>query len=136
MNLLFVSTPTPKPISAMATHKKLIYAATGIDLLTQQLYMSVHQQPDLQATRAGHAGIQFLTTSQNGTFESIQGIEQARLMAGVRQITVTARPGMAISQPRSAYDRLGHVIVEATSYDDVVQRLDKAVRGLTICLAH
>lgn len=29
MNLLFVSTPTEKPISAMATHKKLIYAAAG-----------------------------------------------------------------------------------------------------------
>ncbi|KAG1077521.1 hypothetical protein G6F42_024789 [Rhizopus arrhizus] len=29
MNLLFVSTPTPKPISALATHKKLIYAASG-----------------------------------------------------------------------------------------------------------
>ncbi|CEP16590.1 hypothetical protein [Parasitella parasitica] len=29
MNLLFVSTPTAKPISALATHRKLIYAATG-----------------------------------------------------------------------------------------------------------
>jgi U3 small nucleolar RNA-associated protein 21 len=29
MNLLFVSTPTEKPITAMATHKKLIYAASG-----------------------------------------------------------------------------------------------------------
>lgn len=29
MNLLFVSTPTAKPISALATHKKLIYAASG-----------------------------------------------------------------------------------------------------------
>lgn len=29
MNLLFVSTPTEKPITALATHKKLVYAATG-----------------------------------------------------------------------------------------------------------
>lgn len=29
MNLLFVSTPAEKPITALATHRKLVYAATG-----------------------------------------------------------------------------------------------------------
>lgn len=29
MNLLFVSQPTEKPITALATHKKLIYAASA-----------------------------------------------------------------------------------------------------------
>ncbi len=115
---------------------ELIYSATGIDLLKQQLHAAVHQRPDLQTIHSGHAGIQFLITHEDGTFESIQGIEHARRMAGVRQITVTARPGAVISPPRSAYDRLGYVIVEANTHENVVQRLDKAVNELTVCLAH
>lgn len=115
---------------------ELVRHATGIDLLEQQLRAALGQPPVLIPTVRDAAGIQFIVAVTGGTLVTIEGIEAARAIPGVVQVTTSARPGMTIVPPRSAYDRLGYIIVHGSTYADTVARLDQATTRIDLLLSH
>lgn len=114
---------------------ELMRSTLGIDLLEQQLRAATGTPPELNGSARGYAGIQFLLSSEEGRLLAIQGIEAARLVEGLQQVTITCPPGASVARPRSSYDRLGYVIALAPDYETLEQRLQESLNHLTIQLA-
>ncbi|GGS10619.1 hypothetical protein Snoj_14940 [Streptomyces nojiriensis] len=117
----------PRPAGGMIP--ELIRLATGVDLLGEQLRAALGLPPHLKAEGAGHAGIQFLLADADGTLTAAHGAREAAAVEGVESVLVTAAPGTSVRRPRSASDRLGHVIARHPEPEGVHAALD-AARGL------
>ncbi|WP_034262602.1 pyridoxal-phosphate dependent enzyme [Actinospica robiniae] len=111
---------------------ELVRLATGIDLMDQQVRSAAGLPVSLAATRAKRAGIRFLTVPAPGRLLQVTGVERARAVAGVDQVTVTGVPGQAVHAVRDAYDRLGYVIASGESAEEVRRALDEAVAQLNV----
>ncbi|MFE2323261.1 pyridoxal-phosphate dependent enzyme [Streptomyces sp. NPDC059385] len=114
----------PRPAGGMIP--ELIRLATGVDLLDAQLRAALGLPPHLKAEEAGHAGIQFLLADTEGTLTAVHGAEAAAAVEGVESVLVTAAPGTPVRTPRSASDRLGHVIARHAEPAGVHAALDAA----------
>ncbi|MFD5414483.1 pyridoxal-phosphate dependent enzyme [Streptomyces nojiriensis] len=114
----------PRPAGGMIP--ELIRLATGVDLLGEQLRAALGLPPQLKAEGAGHAGIQFLLADADGTLTAAHGAREAAAVEGVESVLVTAAPGTSVRRPRSASDRLGHVIARHPEPAGVHAALDAA----------
>jgi len=107
---------------------ELIRLVSGTDLVEQQIRAFAGLDVQAAVEPAGHAGIQFLLADRSGILREVRGAEAAAAVPGVRQVHATATPGQAVRPPRSAYDRLGHIIAEGTGPAEVATALDAARR--------
>ncbi|MFJ7590610.1 pyridoxal-phosphate dependent enzyme [Streptomyces sp. NPDC097617] len=114
----------PRPAGGMIP--ELIRLATGVDLLGEQLRAALGLPPQLKSEDAGHAGIQFLLADTDGTLTAAHGAEAAAAVDGVESVLVTAATGTPVRRPRSASDRLGHVIARHPEPEGVHAALDAA----------
>ncbi|MEW2452185.1 pyridoxal-phosphate dependent enzyme [Streptomyces parvulus] len=97
---------------------ELVLAATGTDLLEQQLRAATGRPLALTAQRVRHAGLRFLTAGETGRLSGFTGVAEAARLPGVQSVVTAGAPGQRVRPPQSAYDRLGHVLaVGATPYE-------------------
>jgi S-sulfo-L-cysteine synthase (3-phospho-L-serine-dependent) len=89
---------------------ELIWYAKGIDMLLVWMDLLLRRCVDLTPLDDHGASIRFLTAACTGHLLKIEGIDRARIVPSVREISVTAKPGKIVCPPRDAYDRLGYVI--------------------------
>ncbi|MGW0810972.1 ATP-grasp domain-containing protein [Nonomuraea sp. NPDC002799] len=109
---------------------ELVRLVDGLDLLEQQLRGAAGMPVTLATRRRGYAGVRFLTAERPGVLRTGAGWREAELLPGVESVVVTAEPGTRVSPPRSAYDRLGHVIARGTTVRELSARLEAAVPSL------
>lgn len=115
---------------------ELVRHATGIDLLEQQLRAALGHAPAVTPVTDESAGIQFIVSDRAGTLVAVEGVDAARAVPGVAQVTITARPDTAVVPPRNAYDRLGYIIVHSPVYAETVARLAQATAQIKLVLSH
>ncbi|RRQ76241.1 pyridoxal-5'-phosphate-dependent protein [Streptomyces griseofuscus] len=120
----------PRPAGGMIP--ELIRLATGVDLLEQQLRTAVGLAPALKPAQDAHAGIQFLLPDADGVLDAVKGTQEAAAVPDVEAVTVTAAPGTVVRRPRSAGDRIGHVIAGHPTPERVTAALDEARRLLRL----
>jgi len=89
---------------------ELVEHALGIDLLAAYLDLLRGRRPDLAPKRRGHASIRFLLAPREGRLEAVEGVEGARRLDLVQEVSVTRRPGSAVRPAEHALDRLGYAI--------------------------
>jgi cysteine synthase A len=111
---------------------ELIRHATGIDLLEQQLRTFAGLPVNLAPSRDRHAGIRFLLAPAEGRLAEVIGLDAARRVPGVEQVTLTASLGTVVRPPRNAYDRLGYLVAVAPSYAEVANALQEAISTIEI----
>ncbi|WP_248958361.1 ATP-grasp domain-containing protein [Sphaerisporangium perillae] len=111
---------------------ELISLVDGLDLLEQQIRGAIGLPVTLARRREGHAGIRFLVADRPGAVRAVSGADQVAALPGIEQVSVSARPGVRVGPPRSAYDRLGHVIARGRTVPELTARLDRAVAGLHV----
>nr|AGS49340.1 cysteine synthase [uncultured bacterium esnapd2] len=109
---------------------ELIRLASGVDLLEQQVRQACGLPVTLPSGMDSFAGIQFLTTPDTGVLTEVSGVEQAQAVAGVQQVTVTAKPGREVAPPVDAYGRLGYVIATAPNREDLIDVLATASQSI------
>jgi biotin carboxylase len=105
---------------------ELVWHATGIDLLKQQIKSAGGVAPDLSVLRQHYGGIQFIVADAEGELQEIQGLEAARAVPGVEQVVVTAQVPARVRPPQSAYDRLGFIIASGVSHAKTAASLARA----------
>jgi S-sulfo-L-cysteine synthase (3-phospho-L-serine-dependent) len=111
---------------------ELVRLVDGIDLLEQQLRTCLGEEPRLRASRAGCAGIQFLTAPRTGRLTEVAGTGAAARVPGVVEVRITARPGDPVAPPDNAYSRLGFVIARGDDHAQVARALDAASGRITV----
>ncbi|GAB7184164.1 pyridoxal-phosphate dependent enzyme [Kitasatospora sp. Ki12] len=105
---------------------ELIRPATGIDLLEQQIRAAAGLPLNLSAEQDRRAGLRFLTAPRPGRLTAVTGVEAAERVPGVERVLVSGTPGREVRPPRSAYDRLGHVIAVGSTPQEVGRALAEA----------
>ncbi|MGG7609180.1 pyridoxal-phosphate dependent enzyme [Streptomyces sp. ZG43] len=105
---------------------ELVRAATGVDLLDQQLRAATGRPLALNTDGARHAGIRFLTATRSGRLTGVTGTAEAARVPGVESVVVTGAPGRGVRPPQDAYDRLGHVLAVGATPQEVGTALDRA----------
>ncbi|MFE0737328.1 ATP-grasp domain-containing protein [Streptomyces sp. NPDC058855] len=91
------------------------------------------ETPDLPAGAVQCAAIRFLHSSP-GTVAAIDGVDEARALPGVQNITVTATPGLVVTGLHSSWDRLGHVIAVGPTPAEALAAAEKAADHIRITL--
>lgn len=105
---------------------ELVWHATGIDLLEQQIKAAGGLAPDLSVTRQRYGGIQFIVADAEGELQEIQGLQAARAVPGIEQVVATAQVPTRVRPPQSAYDRLGFIIAAGDTHAETAASLARA----------
>jgi cysteine synthase A len=106
---------------------EVVAHATGIDLLGAWLDLAAGRPIDLTPRRREVASIRFLTVPTAGRLTRMDGVDEARRLATVREIAVTRAVGAAVRPAEDAYDRIGFVIASGPHLDSVTRDLDRAL---------
>ncbi|MBT2606023.1 ATP-grasp domain-containing protein [Bacillus sp. ISL-53] len=112
---------------------ELIRYSTGVDLLKQQLLTSVSVAPDWKKIKhENYAGIHFLTSKKSGILTEIIGIDKVSRLSYVKEIVINNKIGQTVEKPENFSHRLGHVIVQGKTYDEVSEFLEEIEKNLEV----
>lgn len=111
---------------------ELISYATGIDLLQVWLDLLLGCPVDLVPKRYEVASIRFLTTHQAGQIREMSGMQSARAIPSVREISISRAAGASVRPAEDAYDRFGFVIASGLDADVVTGDISKALETIRI----
>jgi biotin carboxylase len=109
---------------------EIVAQATGIDLLGACLDLALGRPVTLTPARRDVSAIAFLTAPAAGTLTGVRGVEEARRLPSIAEVTVTRAPGSSVRLPEDAYDRLGFVIASGAEAARVREDLAAAVAAV------
>ena len=113
----------------ITTH--LVPLSTGIDMIQATIDVSFGLKPDLTPTLSCGSAIRFFDVPK-GIIQSIEGIEQAYEIDGVKEITFTKQVGDAITDVHSSIDRAGYIIAQSTNAVAAVAVCEEVIKHITI----
>jgi biotin carboxylase len=113
----------------ITTH--LVPLSTGIDMLKATIDIALGKKPDIEPEfRKGSAILYF--NVQEGIISSIEGIEQAAKIKGIKEINFTKNIGDIVTSIRSSTDRVGFVIAQGENGEDAINLCKKAMKKIKI----
>jgi cysteine synthase A len=111
---------------------ELVRAASGTDLLTQQLRVAVGLPVELAGAPGCFAGIAFVIPDRAGTLLRVDGHAAVAALPGVTDVQLTRPTGSAVKPAIDAYDRLGWIIATAATVDALDAVLDAALDRIEV----
>ncbi len=105
----------------------LIRLSTGVDFMGGCLRMAVGDGPEMAQSSEGAAASYWLT-ARAGVVSAIEGADQAREMAGMVEVAVSARPGDIVRHvvDQDGQQRLGYVAATGADVQEAVARAKRA----------
>lgn len=108
----------------ITTH--LVPLSTGVDMVGATIDIACGNKPDLEPKHSKGAAIRYFNTSV-GVLKGVCGIEDAKKIPGVQEITIVKELGTKISEIGSSVDRVGFVIAQADSADQAISVCNTAI---------
>lgn len=102
----------------ITTH--LVPLSTGVDMVECCIRIALGEKPDLTAKWDKGSSIRYLKTG-TGRIKAIEGIEDARALEGVRQVSIVHGVGETAGTIKSSVDRVGFVIAQAETAAQAVE---------------
>jgi len=115
----------------ITTH--LVPLSTGIDMVKATINVALGEEPDITPTLHCGSAIRYFKVPF-GTIKSIKGIEEAKKMPGVKQITFTKAFGEESTPIECSNDRIGFVIVQGGSADEAARSCEEAMNRINITI--
>ncbi len=107
----------------ITTH--LVPLSTGIDMVKATIQVALGEEPDITPTLHCGSAIRYFEAPL-GVIKSISGIEEARLVPGVKQITFTKDVGEESVPIHCSNDRLGFVISQGKTASEAIAMSNRA----------
>ena len=108
--------------------------STGIDMVGGVIRIALGETPDLTRTLDKGAAIRYFDVPA-GVIRAIEGVEEARRIPGVQEITFVKQPGDPVDAIGSSGDRAGFVIAQADTVQEAVAVCEKAMAVVRIIMA-
>ncbi len=113
----------------ITTH--LVPLSTGIDMIRATIEIACGEIPDIAPKYEKGSAIRYFSVPK-GTIRTIDGVDAAKSLDGVRDIAFVKGVGDTVGDIGSSTDRVGFVIAQADTANDAVRICEKAVDAVSI----
>ena len=113
----------------ITTH--LVPLSTGIDMVSCTLKLACCEEVDIEPKFSKGSAIRYFD-AHNGTIKAIEGVEEARIIPGVREVSIVHQIGETIGEIGSSADRVGFVIAQAETAEEAVKVCEMAMKIIHI----
>ena len=113
----------------ITTH--LVPLSTGIDMVGSTIKVALGEEPDITPTLHCGSAIRYFEVPF-GTINSIEGVNEAKMIPGVKQITFTKDVGEESTPIQCSNDRIGFVIAQGADAQAAVSSCEKAKSQIKI----
>lgn len=113
----------------ITTH--LVPLSTGIDMIKATINVACKETPDLTPKFNKGSAIRFIK-SEIGKITKISGVENAKKVDGVTEITFTKSVGDMSVEINSSTDRIGFIIAQSDTAEGAVKACEKALSLINI----
>ena len=111
----------------ITTH--LVPLSTGVNMVEQSIRIALGEKPDLEVKWTKGSAIRYLKTD-NGIVKAIKGIEEAKTIPGVVQVSIVHGVGEQVGEIKSSVDRAGFVIAQAENAVDAIIESEMATKKI------
>lgn len=108
----------------ITTH--LVPLSTGIDMVKATIDVAMGSEPDIIPAMHCGAAIRYFNPPL-GRVKSIKGVENAKTIPGVKQITFTKELGEESAPIQCSNDRFGFIIAQGNTAKEAVHRCSEAI---------
>lgn len=109
----------------------LVPMSTGIDMVKATIDVALGNQPDIEPSLHCASAIRYIAAPE-GVITSINGVEEAKQLPGVKEVIMTKAVGEMSTPIHCSNDRIGSVIVQAATAEEAVRICEKALKQITI----
>ena len=109
----------------------LVPLSTGIDMVKATIDVALGNEPDITPTLNCGSAIRYFDVPF-GTIKSINGVEEAQKIPGVKQIIFTKEVGEESAPIHCSNDRIGSVIAQAETAEAAVKVCEEAMKVIEI----
>ncbi len=113
----------------ITTH--LVPLSTGIDMVGCTIQLACGERIDIEAKWHKGAAIRYFD-AQNGTIKAFEGLEEAKRIPGVQEITIVHQIGETIGEIGSSTDRVGFVIAQAETAEGAINICENVMKTVNI----
>lgn len=113
----------------ITTH--LVPLSTGIDMVGNTIKIALGEEPDLEQKISKGSAIRYFKVP-HGVIREISGIEEAKNIAGVQEITFVKEVGETVGDIDSSTDRIGFVIAQADTAERAVEVCESVLKIVNI----
>lgn len=113
----------------ITTH--LVPLSTGVNMVEACIRIALGEKPDISAKWSCGSAIRYLH-QHAGVIRGIQGIEKAKVMKGIKQISIVHRIGEEITEITDSSSRVGFVIAQGENADDAAYKCESALSMIQI----
>ena len=108
----------------ITTH--LVPLSTGIDMVACTIRLACGEKIDLTPHFNKGSAIRYFDV-HGGEIKSIEGIDEAKLISGVQEISIVHQVGDCIGEIGNSTDRVGFVIAQADTAEEAVSVCQKVM---------
>ena len=110
---------------------KLVLLSTGIDMIECSFATLIGEKVKCKQTIYQGSAIRFIH-AKKGKLISVDGVDRALEMPGVKEVEIYMKPGDFIKQPENSSDRIGHIIAVGRTANEAADNADKAIKLINI----
>lgn len=109
----------------------LVPLSTGIDMVKATIDVALGNQPDIEPSLHCASAIRYIAAPE-GIITSINGVEEAKQLPGVKEVIMTKAEGEMSTPIHCSNDRIGSVIAQAATAEEAVRICEKALKQIII----
>lgn len=113
----------------ITTH--LVPLSTGVNMVECSIRIALGEKPDLEPKWSKGSAIRYLKT-ETGTVRDVKGVDEAKKIEGVIQVSVVHGVGEQVGEIKSSVDRVGFVITQAEDVQKAVIIADESIKKISV----
>ena len=113
----------------ITTH--LVPLSTGVNMVEACIKIALGEKPNIETKHDMGSAIRYFN-SYEGIITDISGLDNAKNILGVKQISVVHNIGEEINDIKSSSDRIGFVIAQAETPHEAIDICNKALKEIKI----
>lgn len=117
----------------ITTH--LVPLSTGIDMTEASIHVALGEVPDIKPRSHKGSAIRYIKAPK-GTIVNISGIEDAKSISGIKEITFTKSVGDKSTEITCSNDRIGFIIAQGRNADEAETICEKALNLIKVSVRY
>lgn len=113
----------------ITTH--LVPLSTGVDMVEACINIALGENPDISIKENRASAIRYIK-NDTGLVKSIEGMDEANHIEGIKQISIVHGVGSQVGEIHSSVDRVGFVIAQADTPTSAVNACEKALETINV----